>query len=420
MNIIFTRISILALISVFLTSCIGLIPLESDSSSNGPFGPQITTTAHQIDTVNAIWTSLAENYIYYNNADLDWDSLKEQYIKRVNLGLSVTEFDQLLEDLQNDLPEGSYFYQSRTERIEQDIYTSMDYEGIGAFIGFEIEPEPHIVILSIIRGSPAERAGLKAHDSIYAINGKPVLLEEQINPADRVRGKAGSTVTLTIQSPNTGEREVEVVRGTISTNGRLEAYQIPGTNFAYLLFPPTSYEGLLQDVTVAMQVFTTNQKLDGLIVDLRIVGAAITWPIEDLFSMFGNGMIGEIYSPTSSEAIRVKGQDLYSSQSVPLIILTGKNTQGLAEVFAGSLQLQDRAIVIGASTPGNVETMAPFILPNGGRIYLQNKSFKLANGNLIGLNGITPDIVVEARWDEILPNQDPVLTAAVEVLEVLP
>jgi C-terminal processing protease CtpA/Prc len=99
-----------------------------------------------------------------------------------------------------------------------------------------------------------------------------------------------------------------------------------------------------------------------------------------------------------------------------LVVLVGQNTTGWPEILAASLQAGDRAEIVGANTPGEVETTASFYLPNGSRVFIESASFRLPNGEELGNSGIRPDVEVEASWDEVLPDSDPVLDAAVELL----
>lgn len=407
---------VVIILSLFLSACMGLIPLE-DEPVSGEFGPQASLQEQQTKTFEALWKNLEENYIYYETAELDWQGLRAQYLERVNAGLTAEEFGALLEELQAELPEGSLTYQSRAERIEADVADTSSYEGIGAFVGFSEEPEPHIVLLGVIDGSPAEQAGLKAHDSIFAIDGNPILLEEGLRAVDRVRGPAGSSVTLSIQSPGEPERSVEVKRGKLTSTGRLEAYNLTGTDYGYLLFPPVGYDTLDEDVVQSLQALTTNRRLEGLILDLRIASSTRGWPLEALYTMFHDGALGDFYNRTDRQLVQVQGQDVFGSQEIPLAVLVGQNTNGTPEILAAGLQINERAIVIGEETPGSIEGAASFYLPDGSEVFIQTTSFALPNGNEVGADGVVPDIAVEAGWDEILPNRDPVLDRAIQYLD---
>jgi carboxyl-terminal processing protease len=272
-------------------------------------------------------------------------------------------------------------------------------------------------LLSVIEGSPAEKAGLKAHDSIFEIDGTPVQLEEGITAINRVRGPAGSSVTLSIQSPGSPERSIDVQRGKLSSTGKLEASILPETNYGYILFPPVSYAALPDEVTKGLQTFTTNRTLDGLILDLRIAGSTRGWPLEALYNMFYHGAMGEFYNRDKKQVVETKGQDVVGSQKVPLVILVGQNTIGSPEILAGSLQMHKRATVIGETTPGAVETSSSFYLPDGSEAFIETTSFVLPNGGELGSTGVIPDISLQQGWDEVLPNNDPVLDRAIQYLD---
>ncbi|RPJ28376.1 MAG: hypothetical protein EHM33_04640, partial [Chloroflexi bacterium] len=155
----------------------------------------------------------------------------------------------------------------------------------------------------------------------------------------------------------------------------------------------------------------------GLILDLRIAGSSRGWPLEALYTMFYNGVLGEFYNRSDKQLIQVKGQDVFSSQKVPLVVLVGRNTTGLPEILAASLQMHKRAIVIGETTPGAIETTSAFYLPDGSQAFIEATSFVLPNGAEIGNTGVIPDIPMNTGWDEVLPNQDPVLDRAIEYLD---
>ena len=412
-NIIFT-VAILA--SLILSACASLLT-EVEEAVGGDYGPVYSVQEHQTRTFEALWSNLEDTYIYYETADVIWDTIHETYLGRINAGLTNEEFSAQLHELETDLPTGAFIYQSRAERIEADTLDVSTYEGIGAIIGFQEEEIPYIVILDIIEGSPAEKAGLKPHDSIFEIDGNPVLLEEGLTVVNRVRGPAGSSVTLNVKTPGRPERSIEVTRGKLTSSGKLEAYQVKGTQYGYILFPPISYTGMVDDVLRSLLAFTTNQKMEGLILDLRVAGASGDWPLEELLTLFHDGEIGEFYnSAKQTQPFTISGQDRFSSQSVPLIVLVGQNTSGFPEILAASLQAAKRAVIIGETSPGAIETTASFYLPDGARIFIQTASFRLSNGKEFGNTGIQPNVTIEAGWDEVLPNADPVLDAAIENL----
>ena len=408
-------VSALLIFSVALSACAGLIGEEEPIT--GEYGPNYSPKEHQQRTFDALWENFSGAYIYFETANVDWDAIRDEYSTRITAGLTNEEFIALMDEFEGELPVGSLTYQSREERIRTDTEDPSIYEGIGAFVGFKAEDIPHIVVLGVIEGSPADKAGIQAHDSILKIDGNPVLLEEGINVVNRVRGPAGSSVTLHVQSPGEAARSIEVTRARLISTGKLESRQLPGSTYGYILFPPIGYEEMLEDVLGSLRDFTTNQKMEGLILDLRVAGSSQGWPLEELLTLFHDGGVGEFYNNLQQkQQVSVQGEDFYSSQSVPLIILVGQNTSGFPEILAASLQANDRAILIGEITPGAIETTTSFYLPDGSRIFVETTSFRLPNGDEIGTSGVSPDVLIEAGWDEVFPGNDPVLLHAIEVL----
>jgi carboxyl-terminal processing protease len=402
-------------LGVLLSACNLLVPLK-EIPVTGDFGPAYSAQEHQTRTFEALWKHIEDSYVYYDTADVDWTALHDQYQAKIDSGLSEEEFASLLSDLETELPAGSLIYQSRDERILADMTDTSTYEGIGAFIGFQAKAKPHIVILDVIEGSPAEKAGLRAHDSIFGIDGNPILLEEGLEATSRIRGPAGSSVTLEVKTPGKAERSVKVERAELTSTGKLQVYNVTGSNYGYLLFPPPGYQGLDQEVFDGLQTLATNRKLAGLILDLRIVNSSPDWPVDALLTIFANGEIGEIYNQKENRPLTIEGQDVIGSQAMPLVILVGQNTKGFAEIFAASLQASKRAVIVGEPTPGEVETQTAFYLPDGSRMFLQSASFRMANGDELGTTGVVPDVLVPGGWDQILPNQDPVLDQAVQII----
>ena len=162
------------------------------------------------------------------------------------------------------------------------------------------------------------------------------------------------------------------------------------------------------------------KKVEGLILDLRIANSTRGWPLEAIYAMFYNGPMGEFYTRNGKQLVQVEGQDVSGSQDVPLVVLVGQNTNGTPEILAASLQMHDRATVIGEKTPGSIEGATSYYLPDGSELFIQSTSFILPNGAEVGTQGVLPDVTVEAGWDEIHPNNDPVLKQAIEHLDEQP
>ncbi len=408
----------LLIISLFLGACGSLLEAAENAVQDDQYGPQYIPQEHQTRTFNALWQDIADNYIHYETADVDWEAVRKKYQARIDAGLTNAEFYDLMHELEAELPSGTLIFQSRPERLEADSADFSTYEGIGAIVGFHKEDVPHVVILDVIDGSPAEQAGLRAHDSIYAIDGSPILVEEGLTVVNRIRGPAGSTVKLQVKSPGKSERTIEVTRGKLSSAGSLEAYRLKGTDYGYILIPPITYNGMIDDIVKQLEALNQPQALQGLVLDLRVASSSRGFPMEQLMALFQNGKLGEFYnSAGQTQPIEVKGQNLFNSQKLPLVVLVGRNTSGFPEILAASLQHGKRAQVVGEATTGAIETTDSFFLPDGSRVFIEVASFRLTGGVEFGESGVQPDVKMEAGWDDVLPNADPVIEQAISILD---
>jgi carboxyl-terminal processing protease len=210
-----------------------------------------------------------------------------------------------------------------------------------------------------------------------------------------------------------------VQRGKLTNGGQqLTVELVKGTQYAYVLFPPVNYQTISQDFVSQLKALSDKQALKGLILDLRIASSSGGFPLQDLLTLFYNGKIGELYNRAKQvQPLNITGQDQLGSQKIPLVILVGPQTNGGPEILAAALQAGKRATVVGANTPGQVESADAFLLPDGSRIYIATTSFKLSDGTDLGVNGMQPNVVVDAAWDQIQSNADPVLNKALQILD---
>ena len=398
-----------------LPACARLFPTEP------PPTPTSLPTPEPIyrETFEALWQTIQDNYVYSDFGGADWQAAHDTYTLQVSLINDDESFADLMKEMVALLPAEDVILQTRLERLEAETSNTANYEGIGAFVAFRTEPEPHVVLLAIVPGSPAEQAGLQAHDSILAIDGDPVRAEEGLDVVQRVRGPAGSAVVLSVRAPDGRLSEVEVIRGELTAGALLQARTIQGAapdeEFLYVLFPPVADEALITAFATAMDGVDF-PNLDGIILDLRIAAARGGWPLDVLSSLFTGGPLGEFYTRSQIGPFAIEGTDVEGSQSVPLVVLVGRDTGGLPEILASILQSNGRAVVVGGPTDGAIEIFNEYPLPDGSRVFLIASSFRTIDGTEIGLTGVIPNVVVETDWDRVSEEVDPVLEAALEAL----
>jgi carboxyl-terminal processing protease len=375
-------------------------------------------TSLQIRTFDEMWTLLRDHYVYGNLHGIAWTELRERYRPLVVNLLSREDFPDTVRQMLDELPPLAARWETRDERIRKELEDPSAYEGIGAYVAFREEPTPRIILLSVMPGSPADQSGLRPHDAVTAVNGIPVRREEGPDAVSRIRGPADQPVRLRISSFDRDQRDVIVIRGRVQLSevlnplsyGRLE----PGS-VGYLLFPRVSSENLVTETVRSLEALLAGGDVSGIILDLRIA-SGLRWPLVPLLSLFSDGDHGAIYTAEGSQPISVEGYDLNGSQSVPLVVLIGRDTEGLPEVLAAALQARRRATVVGLKTPGNVESFVDFVLPDGSRLTIMTSAYLSPAGREIGIDGVRPDVPASLDWDQVSERTDPVRNTAVSVL----
>jgi carboxyl-terminal processing protease len=372
--------------------------------------------ARHLSVFQLAWEAVRDQYVLADYGGVDWEAVGQKYRARVEAGLTADEFARAMREMLAELPEGAAAYETRAERLEADTTNAQVYYGVGAFIAFRAEPEPHMVILAVVEDSPAAQAGLDAHDSIYAIDGQPIGPDEADTVVQRIRGAENTSVVMTVQSPGGQQREITIQRQRITATDGLRGRYLPSLEVAYYRVPVLADSSVAELIAQDLGGLDESDALRGIILDLRVAHSSSDWPLTELMALFGNGKLGEFYNRSSSEPVEIEGFDVGGSQQAPLIILIVPDTQGSPEILAGALRDAQSAFLVGLPTSGNVERASPILLPDGSRLLLATHSFRTSKGIDLAREGLTPDLLLEDDWDAVTNEDDPVLEAALGLL----
>ncbi|MFQ5922588.1 MAG: S41 family peptidase [Anaerolineales bacterium] len=373
-------------------------------------------SALQLSVLEELQQAVEESFVYPDFGGADWESEAALVRHRIEAGLAQDEFASAIDEMVAALPDGTANYMTRAERVEAEFQSGTLYEGIGAFVSLRTEPQPRILLLSVIAGSPAEEAGLRAHDAVYKVDGFPVTEEEGLSVIERVRGPAGTEVLLEVTSPSEDPREVMVRRDRVTASDTLKGDLLrPG--MLYILVPVAVDNALVETVAGLLQVSEQEEEPTlGLVLDLRIAGSSSSWPLTEMLTLLGNGPMGHFATRDGEQPVVIPGADISNSQTIPLAILVGPDTSGAPEVFAGALQATGRAPLVGLPTGGNVLSFRQQTLSDGSLLTFADSSYLTPDGRDLSITGLTPDLLVQADWDEITPESDPVLLGAINLL----
>ncbi|MFQ5454162.1 MAG: S41 family peptidase [Candidatus Zixiibacteriota bacterium] len=244
------------------------------------------------------------------------------------------------------------------------------YEGLGMQIDAR---NNHIIIIAPIEGTPAYRKGLRAGDVIWEIDGKPTEEMTSSQASKLMRGKAGTSVTLSIKRAGINDMiEFEIERAVIELKSVNHYSVIEGTDIGYVRLSRFAEE-TSHELRKAVNSLN-EQNISGLIFDLRSNGGGLLDQAKETAELFLN---------KGSEIVYTKGRHnnterhyysdrppIYPSDK-PLIILVDAGTASASEIVSGAIQDWDRGLIIGSNTYGKGLVQQIFPISNDGTMALK-------------------------------------------------
>ncbi|GBQ69887.1 carboxy-terminal processing protease [Ameyamaea chiangmaiensis NBRC 103196] len=288
-------------------------------------------------------------------------------------------------------------YMTEKQFADMRIKTSGSFGGLG----LEVQGEDgHIKVVSPVDGTPAARAGIKPGDYIVAIDGKNVDGTPLNDAVEKMRGKPGTSITLTLIREKTPKpisvtmtREIihlQVIKSALY--GRIGYIRISEFD-----------EETDADLKKAFASLKSQAggKLSGLILDLRNDPGGLLNQAIDVSSEFIKD--GEIVStrarhPADSQRWDARGTDL--TEGLPIVVLINGGTASASEIVSGALQDHHRAVLIGEKSfgKGSVQTVMP--IPGDGAVRLTTARYYTPSGRSIQGLGIVPDIRVRETAED--------------------
>jgi carboxyl-terminal processing protease len=273
------------------------------------------------------------------------------------------------------------------------------FEGIGAYVD---QQDGVFVIITPIHGSPAEAAGILAGDVVLAVDGTDITGMDQWEVIQLIRGPSGTPVVLTVIHPDESEpEEIRVVRGRIDIESVLWA-RIPGTQLAQVQITQfandTSRElrTVLRAINATRRSTSPDDDIEGIVLDLRNNPGGYLQEALRVGSQFldsGEIILHEKDAKDNIVTYRAEGEGL--ARTIPVVVLINQGSASAAEILAGAMQENGRAVLIGMPTVGTGTVLRPFTLSNGSVLRLGVTNWLTPGYNLIKGQGIQPDEVIE-------------------------
>jgi len=309
-----------------------------------------------------------------------------------------------------------------TEYISKEDMDSYLDDTMGNFVGIGIymiknTENDRIQVLSTIKGSPAEKAGVQAGDLIISADGVEYHADDMSTAANKIKGEAGTNVKL------------EVLRGTEKltfniTREKVKVNQVEGkvlsNNIGYIQF--SSFDETTAEDFKAKYEELAKQNIKSLIIDLRNNGGGIVdqaLEIADYMTDKDSVLLYEVDKNGNEKVQKAKEDPIIN---MPIVILTNENTASASEILAGALKDLGKAKIVGTKTYGKGVIQQILKLNDGSGLKITIEEYQTPNKNKINKVGIEPDEPVELPKE--LQNQlvveeskDTQLQKAIELLK---
>jgi len=281
--------------------------------------------------------------------------------------------------------------------LSKEEHQDLLSETKGSFsgIGIEITVRDNVLtVVSPIEGSPAYKAGIQAGDKIVKIDGKVAADMTLPEAVKSIRGEKGTKVNLTIMREG-AEKPLEftVTRDVIPIKSVRSTVLTP--KIAYVRVSNFQSK-TTNDLSAELEKLENGRKLEGLILDLRNNPGGLLSQAIDVSDLFlDSGVIVSTKGRESSQDMKAAAHKKKTDRSYPIIVLVNGGSASAAEIVAGALQDNKRALILGTKTfgKGSVQTILP--LGNNTAIKLTTSRYFTPNGRSIQAKGISPDITVE-------------------------
>jgi carboxyl-terminal processing protease len=274
---------------------------------------------------------------------------------------------------------------------DMKIDTSGKFGGVGIEIGLKDEM---LTVVSPIEDTPAWKAGVKAGDRLVKIDGESTRGLTLVEAVQKMRGKSGSEVRLTIWRPGLkAPKEMKLTRGTVKIQSA--KFETLENGYGYIRLT-TFNENAASDIKAAMSRIEKGGKLRGLVLDLRGNPGGLLDQAVEVTSLFvEDGVVVSTLgrNPEQKEVRSVrKGA---ARTDFPIAVLVSSSTASAAEIVAGALQDHHRGLIMGQTTFGKGSVQTVMDLGQDLGLKLTIARYYTPSGRSIQEKGVVPDVELE-------------------------
>lgn len=367
----------------------------------------VTAALVRTQTVYAAKTDKYENLDLFTQAMY---LIENNYVEPVdNKKLVYGAIKGMTEELD---PFSTFFDPKELAAFEEE--TQGEFGGLGITIGMK---DHTLTVIAPLEDTPAFKKGIKAGDMIIKINGESTQKFSIDDAVNKLRGKEGTDVTITVLRKNVAKPfDVTMKRAIIKIKS--VKYTMIDNNIGYIRMAQFTND-VSGEMTKALKSLE-KQGAQSFIVDLRNNPGGLLNEAQNVSSLFLPSNRVVVYTLDRNKTRQDYKSVSTSEQELtkPLVVLVNEGSASAAEIFTGAMQDYGRAVIVGTKTYGKASVQNVMHLPDGSGIKLTIAKYYTPNGRMIHGVGIEPDEKVELPKDDKDPHAeitaeeaDPNLTA---------
>lgn len=393
-----------------------------------PVEDQSIVNSWWIETRNTLFSSSSSADTSRISLDV-FDSQKIQEAKKLIEKEYYHFSEKSKEDIENGVITGivwslwdkhsEYFSQKNAKEFSDTL--RWDFEGIGAVIG---EHKKWIIIKKIIDNSPAQKSWLKNNDILLRVNNENLVWLTSSEAVEKIRWPKWSSITLVyLRWDDLKEYSVTTLRDTVLVPS-IHTEVFSGTGYSgsiWYIEVWYFWEHTHDDFVHAVQdMYSTWAK--GIILDFRNNPGGYLDSAVDILSLFledrSVAVITRDNDPRKNQTYFTK-KSPQTNTKIPLVILVNELSASASEIFAGALQDHERAIILWQKTYGKWSVQVPFNMSDGSILKLTVGRWFTPKNRWIDHIGITPDVSVFFKEEDIKNMYDRQLKSAQTIMQMI-
>lgn len=366
------KIVMLVILVAFITFLLTTIGMYQYFTKSGSGQKIISTSSENQDIASELskYKKIIDKYFLGN---VDEEKLKEGAIKGYIEGLD----DQYTEYISKD---------DMKDYLED---TTGNFVGIGIYMTKDTNANK-IMVLSPIKGSPAEKAGILPGDYIISVDGVTYTADDMSVAANKIKGEVGSSVKIEILR-NSETKTFEIKRENIKVNP-VEG-KVLENNIGYIEF--SSFDEGTADDFKAKYEELAKKGIKSLVIDLRNNGGGIVSEALQIADYILDKDDVVLYEVDKNNKEEIEKSENAPIINMPIVLLTNGNTASSSEILAGALKDHGKAKIVGTKTYGKGVIQQLLTLPDGSGLKITSEEYLTPNKTKINKIGIEPDEKVE-------------------------